>query len=90
MRRLKWRYVGLCLICWTVVYVGKGQRVRVEFEGGYYLSRLVCSDCAHVLGIRKVLQASAFGRTLEITKRDQVGPHRIRGDGTWSCKGVWL
>ena len=90
MRRLKWRYVDLCLACWSTVDGGKGQRIRVEFEGGYYLSRELCDGCAHVFVLRRILRTSAFGRSMEIVKRDQVGPHRIRGDGTWSCQGLWL
>lgn len=90
MRRRKWSQIALCLFCWSVVPIEWGQRVRVEFEGGYFLSRVICAGCAHVLTLRRVQRVSVLGRTLEVTKREQVAPHRIRGDGTFSCKGVWL
>lgn len=90
MRRKKWIHVDLCLVCFRVVEVTGAQRVRVEFENLRYVSRVICCRCSAVLDQRKELYVSSAGRTLKIRKRDQVGPHRIRGDGTWSCKGGWL
>ena len=90
MRRRKWRFLELCLFCRRGVAPGERQRLRVEFEDGTYLSPVACDGCARVLDLRGELVVSCLGRCLTVEKRDQVGPHRIRGDGTWSCKGAWL
>lgn len=89
MRRRRWRQMDVCLLCWSRAVLEGAQRVRVEFEGELYMSRLICDECAEVLDRRKEAMVTAMGRTLRIVKRDQVGRNRIRGDGTWSCKGVW-
>lgn len=89
MRRRRWVQVELCLFCWTAVRTLYGQRLRVEFEGDRYLSGIACDGCASVLDSRKELEGSAFGLTLQVKKRDQVGKNRIRGDKTWSCEGAW-
>lgn len=90
MRRKKWRHVELCLVCWSIVDETVGQRLRVEFESGYFVSVVICQCCAHVMALRGVVEVTVLGRTLRVHKRDAVGPHRIRGDGTWSCRGEWL
>lgn len=90
MRRLRWRYARLCLTCFCPTYEEGGQVLRVEFRGGYFVSVVVCAGCARVLDRRGTVQVVQQGRTLEVEKRYGVGPHRIRGDQTWSCKGVWL
>lgn len=89
MRREKWRQIELCVFCWRAVATLGAQRLRVEFKGLAFLSTVACAACALDLDTRKLKGTYVRDVMLRVEKRDQVGRNRIRGDGTWSCKGVW-